>query len=151
LISNVYLNPFDQFVKRELKCRRYLRYVDDFLLFAEDKAALREWREAIIRFLAGLRLTLHENAAQIRPTAEGLPFLGFVVFPDHRRLKPARGYDFRRKLAVQLNAYAAGQLEQDRVTASVQGWTAHAAHGDTWGLRRAVLSGVRLSSSARSV
>jgi hypothetical protein len=148
--ANVYLNPLDQFVKRELKCRHYIRYVDDFLLFANDKSALHEWREAVIRFLAGLRLTLHENAAPIRPTDEGLPFLGFIVFPDHRRLKPARGHDFRRRLSVQLNDYAAGQLEQDRVTASVQGWAAHAAHGDTWGLRRAVLSAVRLSAPARS-
>jgi len=30
--ANVYLNGLDQFVKHTLKCRWYLRYVDDFLL-----------------------------------------------------------------------------------------------------------------------
>ncbi|MCI0520103.1 MAG: reverse transcriptase/maturase family protein [Chloroflexi bacterium] len=31
--ANVYLNPLDQFVRRELGCKDYLRYVDDFAMF----------------------------------------------------------------------------------------------------------------------
>lgn len=42
LWANCYLNPFDHFVKRELRCAGYVRYVDDFLLFAKDKPTL--WR-----------------------------------------------------------------------------------------------------------
>ncbi|RIK24998.1 MAG: RNA-dependent DNA polymerase, partial [Chloroflexi bacterium] len=38
--ANVYLNPLDHFVKRELKCPAYLRFVDDVVLFADDKATL---------------------------------------------------------------------------------------------------------------
>ena len=142
--ANVYLNALDQFVKHELKCQRYLRYVDDFLLFADDKATLRRWQSAVIAFLSGLRLTIHEESAQIRPIAEGLPFLGFIVFPDHRRLKPRCGYAFRRRIRQQARAYHAGRLTQDDVTRSVQGWVAHAEHGDTYGLRSAVLSQVAL-------
>ena len=44
--ANVYLNDLDQFVKHELRCRAYLRYCDDFLLFADDKATLWAWRAA---------------------------------------------------------------------------------------------------------
>jgi hypothetical protein len=142
--ANVYLTPLDHFIKRELKCRQYLRYVDDFVLFADDKPTLREWRSALIEFLAGLRLTIHEETAYARPVAEGLPFLGFIVFPDHRRLKPRRGYAFRRRLGGLLTQYAAGQIAAGKISATVRGWTAHAAHGDTWGLRRAVLKGVTL-------
>ena len=39
--ANVYLNQFDHFVKRELKCPAYLRYVDDFLLFSADASEQR--------------------------------------------------------------------------------------------------------------
>ena len=142
--ANVYLNPLDQFVKRVLKCRRYIRYVDDFLLFADDKVTLHRWRSEIITFLAGFRLTIHENTAQVRPVNAGMPFLGFIVYPDHRRLKPARGYDFRRRLNALAAAYKTGEIDHEYMNASVQGWVAHAEHGDTWGLRRAVLSGVVL-------
>ena len=34
--GNVYLNELDHFIKRELKCRHYLRYVDDVVLLAEN-------------------------------------------------------------------------------------------------------------------
>jgi hypothetical protein len=116
--------------------------VDDFLLFADDKATLWAWREAIIERLARLRLTLHERQAQVCPVGEGIPFLGFRVYPDHRRLKSARGRTFRRRLQALAIRYRAGQLAPTCLTAVVQGWVAHAAHGDTWGLRRAVLSTV---------
>ena len=88
--ANVYLNELDQFVKQKLKVRAYLRYVDDFVLFSNDKMELREWRSAIIDFLANLRLTIHAESAHARPTWKGITFLGFIVFPEHRRLKPRR-------------------------------------------------------------
>lgn len=37
LFSNVYLNVLDQFMKRELKCIHYGRYVDDFYVVCKDK------------------------------------------------------------------------------------------------------------------
>jgi retron-type reverse transcriptase len=45
--ANVYLNPLDHFIKRELLCPGYVRYVDDLLLFGDnDKAHQRAafWR-----------------------------------------------------------------------------------------------------------
>lgn len=95
--ANVYMNELDQFLKRTLKVHAYLRYVDDFLLFSNDKRELHEWRAALIQHLAGLRLTIHEGSAHASHTKTGIPFLGFIVFPDHRRLKPAKGYAFRRR------------------------------------------------------
>jgi len=138
--ANVYLNELDQFVKRELKCAAYERYVDDFLLFANDKEQLWAWREAVIAKLAALRLTLHEERAQPQPVREGLTFLGFRVYPDHRRLKRENVLGWRRRYAALRVAYAAGELSWERLDASVQGWINHARYGDTWGLRRAILS-----------
>jgi len=73
--ANCTLNELDHFVKRELRCPAYVRYVDDFLLFADDKPTLWRWRAAIVHFLQALRLTIHESRAQPRPVTEGLPFL----------------------------------------------------------------------------
>ena len=137
--ANVYLNDLDQFVKRTLRCRAYLRYADDLLFFADDKPTLHGWRGAAIGRSAILRLTLHEGRAQVYPVTEGIPFLGFRVFPDHRRLKSRRGHAARRRLQALARQCAAGQVDVARLTAGVQGWVAHATHGDTWGLRRSVL------------
>ena len=142
--ANVYLNGFDHFVKRELKCRAYIRYVDDFLLFSDDKRELAGWREAIIDKLAELRLTLHEECAQIFPTVTGIPFLGFRVHPDHRLLKTRKAIHFRRKLKHLLHGYANGSIELPKLQQTLQSWIHYVSYGDTWGLRRSILGGVTL-------
>lgn len=136
--ANCYLNPFDHFVKRELRCLAYLRYVDDFALFADDKAQLWKWRAAVVERLAGLRLTLHPGAHPC-PVTEGSPFLGFTVFPTHRRLKRRRGVAFQRRLWRLQAAQRAGIVPPAAVTAAVQGWVNHARYGNTWSLRRRLL------------
>jgi RNA-directed DNA polymerase len=140
--ANCYLDSFDHFVKRELRCPAYLRYVDDMLLFGDDKRQLWDWKGATIERMARLRLSIHEERAQVRPVTEGFPFLGFVVYPHKRRLKRRKGIAYARKFRVLVQDYAAGRIPLDRVTASVQGWANHACYGDTLGLRQAVLESV---------
>jgi hypothetical protein len=142
--ANCYLDRFDHFVNRELRCKGYLRFVDDFLLFADDKAMLRTWREAVVDQLASLRLAIHEERAHPRPVAEGIPFLGFIVFPTHRRLKRRNVVNYRRRLKELMTVYQAGRLSSDCVAASVLGWINHVRYGDTWGLRQDVLESVVL-------
>jgi retron-type reverse transcriptase len=137
--SNCYLNPLDHFIKRELKCPAYQRYVDDFLLFADDKPTLHRWRAEIISYLATLRLTIHETRAQPRPVTEGIPFLGFVVYPNHRRLKRNRKLAYQRRLNQLRAAYQAGSLTQGEVVASIKGWLAHVSYGNCWALAERLL------------
>jgi len=138
--ANVYLHPLDQFVKSELRCPAYLRYVDDFLLFADDEATLHRYKRAIIAFLAThLRLTLHERESAVAPVTVGMPFLGFRVYPSHRRLRRRNGVAFANRLRGMRRAHAAGELTTRMFTARVQGWVAHVAHGDTWRLRASLL------------
>lgn len=141
--ANVYLNPLDHFIKRQLKCRGYDRYVDDMLLFSDDKGELHAWRSDVIQFLANLRLTIHEECAQPRPCRTGVPFLGFQVFPDHRRLKRRKVVHARRRLKAISKRYQAGAISIEKVKAHVVAWTNHASHGDTWNLRQTVLSEIR--------
>jgi retron-type reverse transcriptase len=147
--ANVYLNPLDHFIKHKLKCRAYLRFADDFLLFANDKATLWRWRAAVVDFLATLRLTLHERRCQPRPVSEGLPFLGFVVYPDHRRLKRRKGMTYRRRLRQLLADYRAGEIPLERVTASVRGWINHCRYGNTYGLRRHLMRSLPIRAPRR--
>jgi len=137
--ANCYLNPVDHFIKRGLNCQGYVRYVDDLLLFGDDKRELWEWRVKLIERLANLRLTLHSGSAQVRPTWTGIPFLGFVLFPTHRRLKRANVRNFVRRLCHQIQLHRQRQLGLDALTRSTQAWLAHAAHGDTLRLRTNLL------------
>lgn len=135
--ANVYLDPFDHFVKRKLGCEAYLRYVDDFLLFARDKETLWGWLAGIGSRLERLRLTIHPHAAP-RPVTEGFSFLGFQIFPQSRRLKRKKGLYYQRKLRNLLSAYAQNCISFDQLDASVQGWVNHVRFGNTIGLRKAL-------------
>lgn len=138
--ANVYMNELDQFLKRTLKVRAYLRYVDDFLLFSNNKRELHEWRAALIQYLAGLRLTIHEGSAHASLTNAGIPFLGFIVFPGHRRLKPAKGYAFRRRWKHLRLEFLANNITAEQLKVRAVAWANHARYGDTWNLRRALLN-----------
>jgi len=135
--ANCYLNDIDWFVTRQLRCKGYVRYVDDLLLFSDNKAELLTWRSALIERMARLRLTLHETRAQPRPVTEGVPFLGFAVFPSHRRLKRRKGLHFVRKLRARLRDYGP---DSAAIRDSVTGWINYVRYADTWGLRRSVLA-----------
>lgn len=134
--SNVYMNPFDWFVKRELGCSAFLRYVDDFALFSNDKGQLKAWRSAIIERLARLRLTAHEREAQVVQCKDGIPWLGFVIYPTHRRLKSRNAVNFTRRFRHNIRLYLDGDISFAELDASVKGWINHVRYADTWGLRR---------------
>ncbi len=138
--ANVYLNELDQFIKRELRCPAYLRYVDDYLLFANNKHQLWSWKDDVRDRLADLRLTMHERESTVYPVTNGIPFLGFRIYPAHRRLRRRNGVAFARRLRGWREQVRRGELTTAEITPRVQGWVAHAQHGDTLGLRRALLT-----------
>jgi hypothetical protein len=86
--ANVYLNALDQFVKHTLKCRHYVRYVDDFILIADDADQLHHWQAQIDEFLANTLSLKCKEAAVMQPLCQGIDFLGYRVFADHRRVRP---------------------------------------------------------------
>lgn len=138
--ANVYLDPLDHHITSCLGCGGYVRYVDDFLLFSDSKRQLWEWKAALRAFLAPHRLVMHESSSTVYPVRAGIPFLGFRVYPTTRRLKRRNGVAFARRLRRAYAAKARGDVDAEMVGRLVQGWVAHATHGDTWGLRKALLS-----------
>lgn len=132
--SNCYLHRLDQFVVETLRCPAYLRYVDDFALFSDDKRQLWAWKHAIVDKLASLRLVIHPEG-QVMPVTEGIPWLGWVVWPKQRRVKARNAVHFRRRLEHTIDLYQRGAITFAELDASVKGWVNHVRYGDTWGLR----------------
>lgn len=135
LFSNIYLDGLDHLVKEGLRCRRYMRFSDDFVLLHHDKAYLHAARGAIEAHLRGLGLKLHPKKTQVFPVSQGIDWLGFKVFPTHRLLRKSNYFHFRRRLRHLRAQWRAGRLTIAGVMLSVRGWIAHASWGDTWGLR----------------
>jgi hypothetical protein len=84
------------------------------------------------------RLLLNPKRGLVYPAERGIPFLGFRVFPTHRRLSRGGVKRARKKLRALRQGYRAGKIPREKINASVQAWLGHVRHGDTWGLRRAL-------------
>ena len=126
--ANVYLNPLDHFVKHELRVKGYVRYMDDFLLFGDDRAALRRQGRQVREKLAELRLEIHPDKYRLVPTACGVDFAGFVVYADGRvRVRSASVRRFDRRYKNMLWGVRRRRMRAARVTQSVVAWVAHAA------------------------
>ncbi|MBN1271890.1 MAG: group II intron reverse transcriptase domain-containing protein [Candidatus Aminicenantes bacterium] len=130
--ANVYLNRFDHHIKEDLKCRYYIRYVDDFVIFSDSKDHLNNIKEKIEDYLTQLRLKLHPNKSRVFHTDEGVNFLGFKIFPTHRILKKQNILYMRRRLKKMKYQYDQGEISFDKVIHRIRSWLGHAKHGDTY-------------------
>lgn len=99
LFVNIYMNEFDQFMKRELKVDYYIRFADDFVIFHESKAYLENLISKISEFLyIKLKLLLHPDKVFIKTVASGVDFLGWVNFTHHRILRTTTRRRMRKRL-----------------------------------------------------
>ncbi len=104
LLVNIYMNEFDQYVKRELKIKYYIRFADDFVVLSSDKEKLEEMLLEIKRFLKDkLKLEVHLNKVFIKSVASGVDFLGWVHFSDHRILRTVTKRRMYKRLSKDQN------------------------------------------------
>ncbi|MDD4272026.1 MAG: reverse transcriptase/maturase family protein [Patescibacteria group bacterium] len=97
--ANVYLNEIDRFIKHDLKCRNYFRYMDDLLLLDASKEKLLDWRRQINNFLKEkLLLNLHPEKQFLQPVSHGIDFLGYIVRPDYVLSRRRIVANFKKKL-----------------------------------------------------
>jgi RNA-directed DNA polymerase len=136
--ANVYLDPLDHFIKENLRCRCYLRYCDDFVILDHDKGRLQEVLAAVDDFLKSLRLWLHPTKRVVSRVQDGLPLLGFRVWPHRRLLQRANVRRFRRRMRRYQRSFSGGTLSAAELTCRIRAWIGHAIHADSRGLLRAL-------------
>ncbi|MBU2645423.1 RNA-directed DNA polymerase [bacterium] len=136
---NVYLNEFDHFVKEELKCRGYVRYVDDFALFSNSKQELTEWKGAVSDYLKTLFLVLHRGKTQIRPSHLGNTFLGYQIFRDRLKIDNKKGRLWIKRMKYKRKRYKEGTITWQDIKASTMSWVGHTSHANADSLVRKVL------------
>lgn len=137
--ANVYLSPLDHFVKETLRLD-YVRYVDDFVVFADDAEILENARRRIENYLAEhLRLRVHPRKTHISPCEKGITFLGQRVFRTHQKLKGENLRRFYKRLRRRLRDFRAGRLAPDKLEQQLNAWLGHAKQADTFRLRKKIL------------
>lgn len=152
LFANVYLHDLDQFAKHELREARYLRYMDDFCVIHHDKTHLHAVRKIIEAFLWDTLALRTNGKTQVYPVSIGggrpLDFLGYRIWPTHRKLRKDSVRRMKRKLRSIQRRKAEGLPVRDNIEAVIASWEGHARHADTFNLRGKLL-GPRPASNRR--
>jgi retron-type reverse transcriptase len=137
LFANVYLNELDQYVKRILKEKYYIRYMDDFLILGTDKKKLGETREKIREFLrTELKLVLHPKKSEISPINKGVDFLGYVIKDGKRYLRKSTVKRFIKKRKVYFSMEKKGKITHEKTIRAISSWNGYAKFADSWALRK---------------
>lgn len=127
LFVNIYMNEFDQFIKRELRVGYYIRFADDFVIFHENREYLGNLIPKISEFLdIKLKLLLHPDKVSIKTIASGVDFLGWVHFPHHRVLRTTT----RRRMQK--------RLKKNPAKGSKSSYLGLLSHGNTYKLREEI-------------
>jgi retron-type reverse transcriptase len=139
IFANIYLDRLDQYVKRDLRVKNYLRYTDDFILLSRDRGELEHVLPLMRDFLLrDLDLDLHPAKVFFRKWHQGVDFLGYVHFPHHRVLRTKTKKRMVRKLRTQHEEFEAGTIDEDGLCQSVASYIGILSHSRNRGLAKCV-------------
>ena len=95
--ANMYLAVLDHEIKERIRVKGYLRYMDDFLCFSNDKYFLIQVQNRIENFVDNI-LLLCLNKPQLNKCCYGIPFLSYRVYPNGLRLSLKAKRRFKLKI-----------------------------------------------------
>lgn len=124
LLANMFLNPFDHWVKETVRVKHYIRYVDDMVFLTETREEAQALCAQVIAQLAHLGLTVHPKKIRIAPASAGIPFLGYVVWPSH----VSAGRYLRHRYHTRLRQHEVGGQDRSEAIRAYRAALAHTGH-----------------------
>jgi len=137
LFANVYLNELDYFVKHKLKIRKYVRYVDDFIIIEEDKERANEIHNIISSFLRdNLFIKLERRKTQINKIKFGVDFAGYVGFKHYVRVRSRNYKRFRQRIKKKINLFKKGEITFRSINSSFTSYLGHLSYTNSNKIQR---------------
>ena len=132
--ANHYLSPADHFAKEVLRLPAYVRYMDDMVLWHDDKQALLEAGHRF-RDFAAERLALELKPFCLNRNEAGLPFLGYLLYPGHTRLGKRSRRRYLQKSGLYGRLLLSGAWSQKTFQRHMEPLTAFTLHADAKAFR----------------
>lgn len=131
--ANVYMDQLDQYAKRRLSLKYYVRYMDDVMAILPNREAAREALEAFEVYLTErLDLVANPKKTKIFPLAQGLNMVGFKIHPTHRLLRDDSKRRIKRKARKMPGLIERGDMDPEKAEEMLNSWLGHAKHGSSY-------------------
>ena len=118
LYALIFMNPVDHFIKRILKIKKYVRYVDDFILIGLTRDQCLKYRERIIEFI-DKELKLRLSKSTIQKVKKGLNFVGYRTWKSKKFIRKYSLYKFRKMVKQNNQAATVSILGHAKYTNSI--------------------------------
>lgn len=133
------MNEFDQFVKHDLKIKHYLRYTDDFAIVSENRKYLESLLPSTSQFLEDkLALQPHPKKIILRPSHQGIDFLGYIILPHYKQLRTKTKQRVFKKIKIRITKYKSGTITRKTLEQSLQSYIGVLSHADTHNLTQEI-------------
>lgn len=133
LFTNVYMDRFDQYCKRVLRVKYYVRYADDVIALVRNKDEAITILAAMIVFLKDeLDLDISERKTRIFPIEQGVNAYGFKIYKTHRLLRNDSKKKIKRKAKRMRITLTEGRMAIEKAEQILNSWLGHAMHGSSY-------------------
>lgn len=145
-LANFYLNALDRFCQAHPHVRAYVRYMDDFVCWGNDRDELSQLGRAVETFLS-TKLDLHlKHPPCIQPVSRGMDYLGYRIYPNRTTLSRRSKVRYARRLRLLDKLHAEGRLDSLALQQRLTAITAFVMPVRCYQLRKSVM--IRLWSEA---
>lgn len=137
LSANVYLNELDQYAKRQLRIKYYVRYMDDVIAVVENKEKANEVKHKLVNFVKeNLNIEANLNKTQIFPINQGVNSVGFKIYTTHRLLRDDCKRKIKRKIKAMPNMVNNKNITTYKCEELLNSWKAHADNGNNYNFKQ---------------
>lgn len=132
LFANVYMNEIDQYAKRKLSLKYYVRYADDTIIIVKDKETANKILDDLIQYYdSRLKLKMSLDKTKIFLIAQGVNAIGFKIHTTHRLLRNDSKKKIKRKSKRFPDSIAEGRMTVEKAEQILNSWLGHAKHGNS--------------------
>lgn len=133
LFANIYLNELDQYCKRKLHIKYYVRYMDDVVAIVKNKEDAKEIMKLMIDFAeTKLNLKVSEKKTKVFPIAQGVNAFGFKIYKTHRLLRNDSKKKIKRKTKKMKHLIKENKMEIYTAEQILNSWFGHAKHANSY-------------------
>lgn len=130
--ANIYLSLLDKYIKKELKVKYYVRYMDDTVILVKDKSECSVLMDKIKLFLHDrLKLELNEKS-RYYPNSLGVNFCGYIIYETHRLIRKDSKKKIKSKVRKWLKLNEMNILDKNKVILSYNSWLSHISHANSY-------------------
>lgn len=132
ICANIYMNEVDQYAKRKLGLKYYVRYADDFVIIVKNKNKANEIVGLIERFInEKLHLNLNKNKSKIFPINQGVNAIGYKIHATHMLLRNDSKKKIKRKVKAMPYLVKEGEMKVEKAEQMLNSWKGHADYASS--------------------